>query len=231
MIRPAHAEKLHQIVRELVRCEPELLGNPIGPSSQSEELGYEIRSKLVYDDEGVLSILLRGVVALAMDVLAGYGEIRERREDVPSNGLEYIGIVAPDVEHLLLARYGKGIQPDREDGQFPGAPGGLVQSPSIGIESGGLMRVHLAYALRVFVVGRELIWKLDVITTVLPTFERADHHLRRVAQFDAELVHQFEIAVLIYLGEQRQLGVGGAPLHECATRVVAYATDDGCADA
>ena len=69
-MRPAVAQELHEQIRELVWQEPDLSCDAIGESSEGKQLRDELRAEFVDDDEGVLAVLLRGVVAVAVQVLA-----------------------------------------------------------------------------------------------------------------------------------------------------------------
>ena len=177
VVRPAMAQELHQQVGELLGQEPGPAGDPIGESTERKELGDEVRSEPIDDQKGVLAVLLGGVVALPVDVLAGHGQIAEGREHVAADPPEHVRVVASDVEDLLFAGDREGVQPDREDRELPGAPGRLVQPPAVGVVAGGLVGFDVANPFVVLVVRGELVREFDVALRVVAFLEVAENLL------------------------------------------------------
>ena len=197
----------------------------------AEEGGDVFAAEAVDDEVGVAAVALGDVVAVAVHVFAGNGQVLEVFQDVAAQFGQGVGVVRADVIDLLAFGFGEGVDAYRKDDEASCRAGGFIEAARVVVVTRGGVGVDVAHAVLVFVVGGLAAGGGDVGVCVVAALQAVQQAFRMLAEVDAEVVDEFEFAVFIDAGVERHFGVGGAAVDERAAGVVADAADDGGADA
>ena len=202
---------------------PQAFKEPIEPALECKGRRHAGRAKAVDEQEGVLAVLLANVKRRAVDVFPGNGRAGRGGEQVAAHGGEVVGRVAADVEHRA-GFLGEGVQPHGKQAHLACGARGLEQAGRVGIEAGGGVGIHGTHVLGVAGIGGDPAGvALDVGFGIVAALQACQDFFGRVAQRDAQVVHQLQRAVVLHAGIQGQFGVRRAAAHQRAARVVADA--------
>ena len=197
----------------------------------AEKGGDVFAAEAVDDEVGVAAVALGDVVAVAVHVFAGDGQVFEVFEDVAAQFGQGVGVMRTDVIDLLAFGLGEGVDAYREDDEAACRAGGLKKATRVVVVTRGGVGVDVAHAVLVFVVGGLAAGGGDVGVCVVAALQAVQQAFRVLAEVDAKMIDQFEFAVFVHAGVKRHFGVGGTTVDERAAGVVADAADDGRADA
>ena len=152
-------------------------------------------------------------------------------QHVAAQVVQDVRVVGADVEHRRLLFQREGVEPHGKHAQPAGAARGFVVTGRIGIEAGRGVGIHLPHVMTVGVIMPLAAAQQHIARGVAAFLQIGQDFFRRVAQRNAQVIDQLQLAAGIELCVQRHLRVGRAPLHQCAARVVADAPDHRSTDA
>ena len=231
--RQVARQQLHRKLQQAVAdpAQAQALEERIDPALQRKGGRHPRGAEAVDQQEGVLAVLLADVIGVAVDVLTGHRQRGQRGQQVAAHGGEVVGVIAADVEHhrVLL---GEGVQAHGEQRQLAGRARGLVQARRVGVVARRGGCIDIAHVRGVGLVRGGLARVVDDVGGgVLAGLQAGEDVLRRLPQFDAQVVDQAQHPVIAQLRVQRQLGIGRAAPHQRATGVVAHSPQHRGADA
>ena len=100
----------------------------------------------------------------------------------------------------------------------------------VGIKTGGSRFIHLADMIAISMVMPFAGILRNVFSLIMETLQVGQNFFRGFAQINAQMVDQLQLALFVDLCKQRHFRISRATLHQCATRVITYATQYRCAD-